>query len=265
VVNGLFQGNRSVFNLGGGLYAQFTADLSGTQFVSNTARSFGGGLYAFAAVTVTNGLFLGNQSTLNEGGGLAATGSIVLINTRFVRNSATEGGGLYHTLDNGRIVNGLFTGNVASSTLGAAMLLNSPGVVEVVHTTIAGPTASSGSAIQALTGTVAITNTVIASHTVGISNTGGVVTQDYNLFFGNGANTAGVISGGANSLTGDPSFADPSSDDYHLGPGSAAIDAGTNAGVTADFDGEARPLGGGFDIGLDEFTPWRIFLPLVLR
>jgi hypothetical protein len=54
-------------------------------------------------------------------------------------------------------------------------------------------------------------------------------------------------------------------DDYHLGPGSAAIDAGTNAGVTTDFDGEARPQGSGFDIGFDESTLHDVFLPLIMR
>jgi len=265
VVNGLFQENRSVFSTGGGLYAQFTAEISGTRFVSNTARGRGGGMFALAAVTVTNSLFQGNQSTLNEGGGLAATGSIVLSGTHFVRNRATRGGGLLHTLFDGRIVNGLFAGNVASSTLGAAMLLESPGSVNVIHATIADPVVAGGSAIEVLTGTVSITNTVIASHTVGISNTNGMVTQDYNLFFGNGSNIQGVVAGGTNSVTGDPRFVDPSSDDYHLGPGSAAIDAGTDAGVTTDFDGEERPQFAGFDIGFDEFTPWRIFLPLVMR
>ena len=34
--------------------------------------------------------------------------------------------------------------------------------------------------------------------------------------------------------------------------GSAAIDAGVNAGVTTDIDGDARPLGSTYDIGYDE-------------
>jgi hypothetical protein len=41
--------------------------------------------------------------------------------------------------------------------------------------------------------------------------------------------------------------------DYHLTPGSAAIDAGTSLGAPAfDFDGDLRPLLGAFDIGADE-------------
>lgn len=41
--------------------------------------------------------------------------------------------------------------------------------------------------------------------------------------------------------------------DYHVILGSAAIDAGTATGAPAtDFDGDSRPFGGAFDIGVDE-------------
>jgi len=40
--------------------------------------------------------------------------------------------------------------------------------------------------------------------------------------------------------------------DYHIQTGSSALNAGVNAGVTTDFDGQFRPSGGGYDIGADE-------------
>ena len=43
--------------------------------------------------------------------------------------------------------------------------------------------------------------------------------------------------------------------DYHIQSGSTAIDAGSNAGVGNDFDGQYRFGGGGFDIGADEVHP----------
>ena len=59
-------------------------------------------------------------------------------------------------------------------------------------------------------------------------------------------------------------FVDPAGGDYHIGPGSAAIDAGVDAGVLTDIDGDPRPIGPSFDIGADEAWRW-VFLPLVLR
>ena len=59
--------------------------------------------------------------------------------------------------------------------------------------------------------------------------------------------------------------------DFHIRPGSKAIDAGANAGVADDLDGEPRPVDGdrdgvaGADIGADEMV-WRtVHLPLVVR
>ena len=46
--------------------------------------------------------------------------------------------------------------------------------------------------------------------------------------------------------------------------GSPAVNAGTNAGVPNDFDGDSRPAGPGFDIGADEFA-LHVYLPLSLK
>ena len=43
-------------------------------------------------------------------------------------------------------------------------------------------------------------------------------------------------------------------DDFHLTAGSPCIDAGTDAGIVDDIDGDSRPTWAGFDIGSDEFT-----------
>ncbi len=49
-----------------------------------------------------------------------------------------------------------------------------------------------------------------------------------------------------------PLFVRPSN--YHLRPTSPCIDAGTDAGVYTDLDGQDRPWGAGFDMGADEFS-----------
>ena len=250
ITNTLLLNNQA--DSGGGLFAQDQADLYATQFLSNTAHSNGGGAYVFGDVTLAQVLFQNNQSTTGAGGGLHVFGAVIVDGSRFLDNAATRGGGLYHTFAGGRVVNSLFAGNLSTSAPGAAMALGSTEVVEVIHATIVDSGAGSAAAIDVLTGTVGITNTIVVGHAIGISNSGGFISQDYNLFYGNGADTQGAVTGGANSFTADPLFLNPAAGDYHLDPISPAIDAAADAGISIDFDGDLRPLDGGYDIGFDE-------------
>jgi hypothetical protein len=52
--------------------------------------------------------------------------------------------------------------------------------------------------------------------------------------------------------------------DYHLRPGSPAIDAGMDAGVKTDIDGQPRPSGAAPDIGADEYYQRRLFFPRIV-
>lgn len=52
----------------------------------------------------------------------------------------------------------------------------------------------------------------------------------------------------------DPAFVNPEARDYHLRPGSPAIDRGADAGLVRDPDGVPIPRGGAPDIGAYEFT-----------
>ncbi|MFA6288044.1 MAG: right-handed parallel beta-helix repeat-containing protein [Opitutaceae bacterium] len=57
----------------------------------------------------------------------------------------------------------------------------------------------------------------------------------------------------ANSSTASPSWVASASGDFHLQPGSPAIDAGAALGATTDFDGNPAPRGAGTDIGPLEY------------
>ena len=116
-----------------------------------------------------------------------------------------------------------------------------------------------------------MTNTILTGHKWGVYvGTGNVVmlqgTLWNNVFDLLGSGT--IVTGTVN-YWGDPAFVNAAAGDYHLGFGSAAIDRGVNAGVATDIDGEARPMGMGYDIGADETEgldlPNKLYLPLVLR
>jgi hypothetical protein len=295
ILGGLFQQNSAPGYGGGGLNAGTTAAISGTRFLTNSGF-YGGGIYASGPVWMTGGALAGNSAsgsgagadlesggaltgTLVQdnrcggcgtygGGGLWSVGDLRVNAARFAENtSSSVGGGLAFgtgaTAGSLTIVNTLFAANAAP--LGAAIVAANAASVSIVHTTIASPTQAAGSAIYIAYSPAIISNTIVASHTTGIEGASAAVTETRTLFFGNGANTSGTVLGGTGSVVGDPRFVDPAAGDYHLTPLSAARDAGANAGVAVDFEGDARPIGGGFDIGFDESRARLVFVTSVLR
>ena len=88
------------------------------------------------------------------------------------------------------------------------------------------------------------------------------VTVDENLFWANTMNGET----GTNSWEADPLLVDPLNGDFHLQPGSAAIDKVSGGSITSDIDGQLRPMGFGIDLGTDEFEDdIYLFLPLILH
>lgn len=77
----------------------------------------------------------------------------------------------------------------------------------------------------------------------------------------------------AHSFISEPAalFVDPAAANYHLRPGSPAIDAAPSQGVYRDLEGYLRPAGAAFDIGAYEYgsslpvPSATLFLPLVRR
>jgi hypothetical protein len=67
---------------------------------------------------------------------------------------------------------------------------------------------------------------------------------------------------GTNAIHSDPLLAA----DYHLRPGSPAVDTGRPISwLTTDLEGNPRPQGSGYDIGAFEGVRWDVFVPLALR
>jgi hypothetical protein len=135
------------------------------------------------------------------------------------------------------------------------------------HNTIADNLANSGGqgVYVGSYATLAFTNTIIAGHSdAGITaTTGSAVTLEATLWYSNGVHTggAGTIVTGTLNVFDDPVFVNPAAGDYHLGIGSMAIDAGLDAGITTDIDGEPRIPP--HDIGADEYVVTCLWFPIV--
>ncbi len=262
-----FEGNQSNGN-GGGLAAPLgrLQLISGqNQFINNLAELDGGGAYVFDAV-LEKGTFEENTS-LGDAGGLRIRRRLYLTGTQFINNSAIGSGGgvvisaTFGTSTNGRLVNALFTQNSAGSN-GEALYLNLRSNVGLIHATIANPTPLSGAAIHVVTGTLNLTNSIVAGYSNDLLlEPPATANEDFNLY-PDGLQTAGggTVNSGGNSLVGNPAFADPAADDYHLTVTSAARDAGVDLGVPLDFEDDPRPQQNGPDIGWDEAPP---FLPIL--
>jgi hypothetical protein len=216
-----------------------TTNATATSFLTNTAL-YGGGAYFNAPAIVTT--------------------------SRFISNSAQYGGGAYFLMGGvGQAINSLFARNTASIE-GSAVDVEGGSRLTLIHATIAMSGPAPGSAIFVISGTLGMTNTIVSGYARGIQRSGGAIYEDYSLFSGVATPYAGTVASGGRSITGTAGFVNPAADDYHLGAGSAAIDAGVNAGIAVDFEGDARPIGARPDIGYDESTrPPRTWLPLLRR
>jgi hypothetical protein len=221
-----------------------------TAIVSNTARDFGGGL-----------LTIGGYPTV--------------VGSEIVSNSASYGGGatLMGCFENCLLVNTVIADNDASVAGDGVFVAD--GRSEITHCTIANNGGGDGSGVHVNTDgsdyatVISLTNTILVSHTVGITVAEGSTATLQGTLWGNETDWAGagtIVTGTVN-VSGNPDFVDPDGGNYHISVHSAAVDAGVDAGVVTDIDGEERPMGFGPDIGADEV--WRriysFYLPILHR
>jgi hypothetical protein len=250
---------------GGGVYLVYgSAELENNTIAGNLGPNGGGGLYSvYGTAIIKRNLITRNEGSF--GGGVTVHGgTAALYGNRVLSNTATAGGGLFlYVANDVGLANNVVAGN--HGDYGSAGLTIASSNAHLSYNTFARNWGSDGIGIQVAGGSdgnsmVTLHNTIIVSHTTGISvAAGSTVTLEATLWGeGEWANTQdwggpGSVVTGTTNLWGDPAFVAPDAGDYHINATSDAADAGVEVAVYHDLDGDPRPLGGGYDIGADEF------------
>jgi hypothetical protein len=248
---------------GGGVYvAGGVVVLEHNTILSSTADVYGGALFVSKGnVTLRSNSIRGNSA--QYGAGLfVAGGDVTLEANTFLRNVAVPVGGVL-AIDGGAVT--AANDVIAQNALAGAGVYLTGGHLTARHWTLVnngryGVIADLGIDIDS--GSAMIQNSIVALHRSGLCGAGAVAHQT--LFH----DVSELCIAGAsciNNLFGDPKFSDPSSGDYHISSGSAAVDQGYGVGLARDFDGESRPAGAASDIGADEVWAKATFMPLVVR
>jgi PKD domain-containing protein/putative Ig domain-containing protein/parallel beta helix pectate lyase-like protein/Big-like domain-containing protein len=213
---------------GGGLYMA-TGDLGGgiladNQFIENEAWAESGGMFISVSgpTVIAGNLVARNVSDWDAGIVISgATTEVQVLNNVIVNNHGDylQGSGIKVRASKARIVNNTIVGNTGTFQ---------PGY---------------GIAIDGLSDVMVLNNIIIKNDNYGISSTS-PANLGYNLVYGHSqADYSGSATPGPGSISVPPGFVDETHGDYHLGTGSAAIDAGDPDSLYRDADGSRNDMG----------------------
>jgi len=209
---------------------------------------FGSGVENWGTLTILRSAFLNNTAT-TDGGGVWNSGTLTIANSTFSNNSANYGGGVMNNSGTATILNSTFSGNSVTYNGGGVFTWNSgasPPTTTIRNTILANSAAGYEDCWNHATGTLISDHNIIETTSTCASIAS--LTSDPNL----------------GSLAGSPAY-------FPLNAGSPAIDAGDDAVCAAapvsntSQNGLTRPQGMHCDIGSVEALRFLVYLPLVMR
>lgn len=262
---------------GGGIHLEegSVATISDCVINGNEVRGSGGGIYASdSSLSLTRCDISDNDlSSQACGAGICVSNTALLIDSCTLRGNSYANGGALSVYGSApaTIVNSVITGNRGVGGGGVKCSSSSP---FIVNTTISGNVVSGwGGGMDLWDCSPTIVNSILRGN-------GANVDDDEMKLGGTSAPTivnSNIGGGWPGNIDEDPLFVDPrpiseaptSGGDYHLRPLSPCTDGGTGDTVSFpllpvdDIDGDARPYGGGYDIGADEYTVNRLWIESV--
>ena len=248
---------------GGGIYcSQSSPNITDCTISKNSADDRGGGIYGSGmSANITNCTITENSVWRYgyDGGGICCEDSFSpkITSCLIAKNYAPDyGGGIScHNFSSPSIINCIIVENSARAGGGISCYYqSSPGII---NCTISKNSASRGGGIFSKEeGSIpVVVNCILWNDSP--KEIGSVVSHVAVI----SSDVQGGYSGG--NIDADPLFVDPGAGDYHLLSGSPCIDTGTSGyrqgtsvydAPSFDIEGNARPLGTGYDMGDYEFN-----------
>jgi predicted outer membrane repeat protein len=233
--------NSAGYDRGGGIYCGGDLKITNCTITGNSTESGGGGVDCESATTIANSTI--SDNTGGWGGGICCGESTAITNCTINGNSARWVGGIYCTIGNLTVTNCTITGNTEKEGYGGGIC--------------------SYNSNSTITNCILWGNLSANGHEIYISENTRNASVSYTDVEGGQADVyvepGGVLNWGLGNIDIDPCFVGPGywdandipddanddfwvDGDYHLLSSSPCIDAGTDAGVYDDIEGNIRPF-----------------------
>jgi CSLREA domain-containing protein len=226
---------------------------------STHSTGTGGGIFVSGTLGLVNSQVVGNSADEGGGIGMESGANLVMIGSTVASNRANNGrgGGIYSANEANifQVVNSTVSGNVASDT-GGGIYGGGGSSLLLSNATVASNQAATGGAVDVDGPTFA--NSILAGNSPASCAATGTISSNHTLVQDNSCALTGTgdIQGvnpglGALANNGGPT------DTRAIGPTSLAINRGAQC-QTTDQRGVARPQGGACDIGAFEYVAPRL-------
>lgn len=240
-------GNTACY--GGGVYGYYGADPCFTDcYIRDNDSVSGGGIYSNYSNLLLYSCTISGNRAAEEGGGVYLWESFPTISECIIadNDASLRGGGI--CMDNQSSLvsrNTLIEGNSAGKNGGGIFLMYSSSLQMDFCTIMDNHAANRGGGIYCLDAALNASSSIVWDNSPeAVYVFSGEVLFNYSVIEGGWEGEGNLDE---HPYTGSGNY-------YHLLPDSPCIDAGIDAGITLDLDGDSRPDGAGFDIGADELT-----------